>query len=68
MSKIVSLDDMRPLICIVGISGNTHIIPQSLFNDITKGRVDVTVIEDYSDIVPKILSEWQEMILRGCND
>ncbi len=68
MSKIVSLDDMRPHIYIVGISGNTHIIPQSLFNDIANGKTDITVIEDYPDIVPKILSEWQEMILRGCND
>ena len=66
--NVTELDSMRPHITITGLDNNIHDIPQSLFNEIIKGKVDVTVIEDYQNIIPAILKEWQSMILRGCND
>ena len=55
-------------ISINGLSNEIHNIPLTLFNDVRDGKVDITCIDDYPDIIPAILKEWQSMILRGCND
>lgn len=68
MSKVVVLEEVRPHISIVGLSGNVHVIPYSLLNRVITGKTDITQIEEYSDIMPTIINEWREMILAGLND
>ena len=68
MSEIVILDDIRAHSSITGRSGNIHVIPDIVMNKIITGVMDISDIEEHRDIVPTIVKEWRDMILRGCND
>ena len=56
------------VLSIMGLENGIHKIPIVLFNDVRDGKVDITCIDDYSDIVPVILKEWERIILSVCHD
>lgn len=56
--NIVHIFDHRGRwITIAGVK-DAHVYPLSMIEDVASGKIDITDIEDYQDIIPVIIKEW----------
>jgi len=58
MNNITNISDHKPHLMIPDISGDAHIIPVSLIEDVISGKKCITQIEEWQYILPTILKEW----------
>ena len=62
MGDVVELDNYRPHIMIVGISGNAHVIPESFFINVISGEQKIAALEHLDDLMPVIIHQWLERL------
>lgn len=57
--SLIDLNSKRQHYTISTPDGNAHVIPKSVFDDIAKGKLRITDIDDYQQITRAIIWEWQ---------
>ena len=62
-AEIITLDDQRPHIVVQGFKA-THVIPVRVLEYVFSKQLKVSEIEDFDDFLPKILSEWYELVIK----
>lgn len=58
MGEVIHIETKSPHMTIPAIDKKVHVIPVLVIKDIIDGRMSITQLEDFEQIVPTIIEEW----------
>ena len=58
INNIIDFDSKKPHLLITSVNGDKHVIPVEVFKNIASGKLSITDIDDYNELIPTIINEW----------
>lgn len=60
MAEIIHIDDHRTHLSVPDVNGDEHVIPVMFFENVARGKVPLSQLEEYELLLPTIIGEWLE--------